>query len=113
MYVLRMEAAPGHAVRLPKEGLAAIYRDRLSAVRGPDRRAPDQIVDDEAVVYRPVENILVPPPWYRGRVVSSATPHTPTSPHCGQGGAQAVEDGIVLTEELTRHDARRRPRGPG
>jgi 2-polyprenyl-6-methoxyphenol hydroxylase-like FAD-dependent oxidoreductase len=53
------------------------------------------------VVYRPVENVLVPPPWYRGRVVLIGDAAHATSPHCGQGAAQAIEDGIVLSQELT------------
>jgi 2-polyprenyl-6-methoxyphenol hydroxylase-like FAD-dependent oxidoreductase len=58
-------------------------------------------VDDDAVVYRPVENVLVPPPWHRGRVVLIGDSAHATTPHCGQGAAQAIEDGIVLTEELS------------
>ena len=58
------------------------------------------IVDDDAVVYRPVENVLMPPPWHRGRVVLIGDAAHGTSPHCGQGAAQAIEDAVVLREEL-------------
>ena len=47
-----------------------------------------------------MENVLLPPPWYRGRVVLIGDAAHATSPHCGQGAAQAIEDGIVLTQEL-------------
>jgi 2-polyprenyl-6-methoxyphenol hydroxylase-like FAD-dependent oxidoreductase len=60
----------------------------------------DLIVDDDAVVMRPLDNILVPAPWHRGRVVLIGDAAHGTTPHCGQGAAQAVEDAIVLAEEL-------------
>ena len=54
------------------------------------------IVDDDAVVYRPVENVVVPAPWYRDNVVLIGDAAHATSPHCGQGAAQAIEDALVL-----------------
>ena len=106
MYVLEIEAPPADTpVKLPQEGLAATYRERLSKFGGPIAEYRELIVDDAAVVYRPVENILVPAPWHRGRIVLIGDAAHATSPHCGQGGAQAIEDGIVLTEELIRHDS--------
>jgi 2-polyprenyl-6-methoxyphenol hydroxylase-like FAD-dependent oxidoreductase len=106
MYILTIEKPPeGAPIRLEEEGIAAIYRERLAQFGGPVAEQRDLIVDDDAVVYRPVENVLVPPPWYRGRVVLIGDAAHATSPHCGQGAAQAIEDGIALTEELGRHAA--------
>jgi 2-polyprenyl-6-methoxyphenol hydroxylase-like FAD-dependent oxidoreductase len=106
MYILTIEKPPeGTPLRLPLEGLAATYRERLAQFGGPVAEHRESIVDDEAVVYRPVENILVPAPWYRGRVVLIGDAAHATSPQCGQGAAQAIEDGIVLAQELGRHDA--------
>ena len=51
---------------------------------------------------RPIENIIVPAPWHRGRVVPVGDAAHGTTPHCGQGAAQAIEDGIVLAQELAR-----------
>ena len=62
-------------------------------------------MDDDAVVYRPVENVLVPPPWHRGRMVLIGDAAHATSPHCGQGAAQAIEDGIVLDPGAAATDA--------
>lgn len=105
MYMLTIEKPPeGAPVRLPKEGLAAVYRERLAQFGGPIAEHRELIVDDEAVVYRPVDTVLLPRPWYRGRVVLLGDAAHATSPHCGQGAAQAIEDGIVLTQELDRHD---------
>ena len=43
----------------------------------------------------------MPPPWHRGRVVLIGDAAHATSPHVGQGGAMAIEDAIVLAEEVT------------
>lgn len=103
MYMLTIEKVPeGQPVRLPREGLAEIYRERLAEYGGPVADHRELIRDDDAVVYRPVENIILPPPWYRGRVVLIGDAAHGTSPHCGQGGAQAIEDGIVLADELAK-----------
>jgi len=51
---------------------------------------------------RPIENIIVPAPWHRGRIVLVGDAAHGATPHCGQGAAQAIEDGIVLAEELAK-----------
>lgn len=75
-------------------------RTARSQFDGPVAAQRELIVDDDAVVYRPVENVLVPAPWFRGRVVLIGDAAHATSPHCGQGAAQAIEDALVLREEL-------------
>jgi 2-polyprenyl-6-methoxyphenol hydroxylase-like FAD-dependent oxidoreductase len=102
MYMLTIEKPPeGQPLKLPTKGIAEVYRERLQQFGGLVGEHRELVVDDEAVVYRPVENVLVPPPWYRGRVVLIGDAAHATSPHCGQGAAQAIEDGLVLAEELT------------
>jgi 2-polyprenyl-6-methoxyphenol hydroxylase-like FAD-dependent oxidoreductase len=103
MYILTIEKPPeGQPLRPPTEGIAALYRERLAQFGGIVAEHRELVVDDDAVVYRPVETVLVPPPWHRGRVVLIGDAAHATSPHCGQGAAQAIEDGIVLTQELMR-----------
>ncbi|MHC5264322.1 FAD-dependent monooxygenase [Streptomyces sp. UC4497] len=103
MYLLAIEKVPeGQPVRLPREGLAAVFRERLAEYGGAVAEHRELIVDDDAVVYRPVENVLLPPPWHRGRVLLIGDAAHGTSPHCGQGGAQAIEDGVVLAEEIAK-----------
>ena len=105
MYILTIEKPPeGAPIRLPQEGIAEVYRERLAPYGGPVAEHRELLVDDEAVVYRPVENVMLPPPWHRGRIVLIGDAAHATSPHCGQGAAQAIEDGIVLTEELQRRE---------
>jgi 2-polyprenyl-6-methoxyphenol hydroxylase-like FAD-dependent oxidoreductase len=105
MYMLTIEKPPeGTPLRLPREGLAATYRERLEGFGGPVAEMRELVVDDDAVVYRPVENVVVPAPWYRDNVVLIGDAAHATSPHCGQGAAQAIEDALVLTQELSGAD---------
>jgi len=58
------------------------------------------IRDPGHVVYKPMETLLVPPPWYRGRVLLIGDAAHTTTPHHAQGAAMAVEDAVVLSELL-------------
>jgi 2-polyprenyl-6-methoxyphenol hydroxylase-like FAD-dependent oxidoreductase len=57
------------------------------------------------VNYRPLEAILMPKPWYRGRVVLIGDAAHATTPHLASGAGMAIEDGIVLAEELAQSDS--------
>jgi 2-polyprenyl-6-methoxyphenol hydroxylase-like FAD-dependent oxidoreductase len=100
-YVWLVQSEPGNP-RHPPERLAEIFRDRLKACTGIMARMREQIRDASLVVYRPLEALLLPPPWYRGRVLLIGDAAHATTPHLGQGSAQAVEDAVVLGELLAR-----------
>jgi 2-polyprenyl-6-methoxyphenol hydroxylase-like FAD-dependent oxidoreductase len=106
MYLLTIETPmDDQREAIERDGAAAVYRARLDGFAGPVAEVRELIVDDDVVVVRPIENIIVPPPWHRGRVVLVGDAAHGATPHCGQGAAQAIEDGIVLADELTRHDS--------
>jgi 2-polyprenyl-6-methoxyphenol hydroxylase-like FAD-dependent oxidoreductase len=103
MYILTIETPMAdQQAAIEREGAAAVYRRRLAPFGGPVAEVRELIADDQAVVLRPIENIIVPAPWHRGRVVLVGDAAHGATPHCGQGAAQAIEDGIVLAEELGR-----------
>jgi 2-polyprenyl-6-methoxyphenol hydroxylase-like FAD-dependent oxidoreductase len=105
MYILYIEAVPTENVRMDDARLADIFRERLAEFGGPVAEIRDRyLTDPAAVVVRPVESLLVPKPWHRGRVVLVGDSAHATSPHVGQGGAMAMEDAIVLAEEVTSGD---------
>jgi 2-polyprenyl-6-methoxyphenol hydroxylase-like FAD-dependent oxidoreductase len=58
----------------------------------------------EGVDARPLRAILVPDPWFRGRVVLIGDAAHATTPHISYGLGIAVEDGVVLAEELAGRD---------
>jgi 2-polyprenyl-6-methoxyphenol hydroxylase-like FAD-dependent oxidoreductase len=98
-YVLLVQEEPGNP-RHPPERLADIFRERLADCTGVFAQLRDDITDSSKVVYRPLEVIFAPAPWYRGRVVLIGDAVHTTTPHLGQGAAQAVEDAVLLGELL-------------
>lgn len=103
MYILTIETPmPDQKAAIERDGAAAVYRRRLAPFAGPVAEVREQIVDDDAVVLRPIENIIVPAPWHHGRILLVGDAAHGATPHCGQGAAQAIEDAIVLAEELTK-----------
>ena len=104
MYILLTDKQPevdGSWPRIPEERLAEVFRERLAEFGGPVARIRDTYINDSSkVVYRPFETILVPPPWYRGRVVLIGDAAHAMTAHIAQGAAMAIEDAVVLAEEL-------------
>lgn len=100
MYMYLTTPAPGNP-RYEREGLAAAMREKVPAPLG---ELAAQIIDDDAVVYRPLEVVLVEGPWHEGRVVLLGDAVHASTPHLGQGAGMAIEDSLVLADELARHD---------
>lgn len=55
---------------------------------------------DSQIVYRPLEKLLVPQPWAKGRVVLIGDAVHATTPHMAAGAMIGMEDAIVLAQEL-------------
>ncbi|AOJ13436.1 FAD-dependent oxidoreductase [Burkholderia vietnamiensis] len=53
-------------------------------------------------IYRPLESLLLPQPWFSARVVLVGDAVHATTPHMAAGAGIGIEDGIVLAEELGR-----------
>jgi 2-polyprenyl-6-methoxyphenol hydroxylase-like FAD-dependent oxidoreductase len=89
--------------RVPDEQLVP----QLQALLAP---FPAQLLQDvraslgpgSSIVYRPIEGLLVPQPWSRGRVVLIGDAVHATTPHLASGAGIGIEDAIVLAEELGR-----------
>ena len=99
MYVTTPEPGNPH---YPRQGLAAAMRAKLAdAPPGVAEYAP-RITDDDGVVYKPEECILLEGDWHKGRVVLLGDAVHATTPHLGAGAGMAIEDAIVLADELAR-----------
>lgn len=103
MYIYLTTPEPGNP-HYPRHGLAAAMRGKLAGTSPATRALGEAIRDDEGVVYRPLEHLFVEGPWHRGRVVLLGDAVHATTPHLGQGAGLAIEDAIVLAEEIARHD---------
>lgn len=64
----------------------------------------DQITEPKLVNYRPLETLHLPEPWYKGNVLIIGDGAHATIPHLGSGAALAIEDAVVLAEEMTKQD---------
>ena len=105
MYMFLIERWPEDDLDVPDERLAATLRERLAGYGSVIAELRDtRITDESEIVYRPVYSLLVPSPWYRGRILLIGDAAHATSPHVGQGAAMAIEDAVVLSEEVTSSD---------
>ncbi|WP_449472672.1 FAD-dependent oxidoreductase [Sphingobium chungangianum] len=99
MYLLLVTHEPGNPM-MAQDGLAEAMRTRMQGYSGIVADYRDQIVDDAGVVYRPMENLMLPAPWHRGRTVVIGDAAHATTPHLAQGAAMAIEDAVLLGELL-------------
>ena len=90
--------------RMPKDQLHLLMRDRLKEFGGIVAELREQIVDPNKVVYRPYEEIMVPSPWYVGRVLLVGDAVHSSPPQLGQGAALAIEDAIVLADLIDKNN---------
>ena len=84
------------------EGDAAFERlhRELAAFGGNAAWVRDHMSPSDFVNYRPLAAALQPTPWSRGRVVLLGDAAHATTPHLASGAGLAVEDGLVLGDEL-------------
>ena len=99
MYLFVTSHEPANP-RMDAATLATQMRQRLSGFTGLIGELREQILDSDQVVYKPLEVVFVSEPWYRGRVVLIGDAVHATTPHLGQGAGMAIEDAVVLGEEL-------------
>jgi naringenin degradation protein FdeE len=79
-------------------------RRTVAPFGGPVPELLAAVPGDDAVDVRGLSALLVPPPWHRGRIVLVGDAAHTTTPHLAFGVGLAVEDGLVLAEELDRGD---------
>jgi 2-polyprenyl-6-methoxyphenol hydroxylase-like FAD-dependent oxidoreductase len=95
IYLLLVTAEPGNP-RMPADELHNLMRERLNEYSGLVAELAKGVTDPRDVVYKPTETLMVPSPWYRGRVLLIGdAAHAPT-PHLGQGATIAIEDGVLI-----------------
>ena len=100
MYMF-LVSAEGEDPKLDRNKYASMLRDYLSEY--PVKIAQDareRITKNELVNYRPLEALRLPDPWYKSRVIIIGDAAHATVPQLGSGAALAIEDAVVLAEEL-------------
>ena len=100
MYMYLTSSEPGNP-RMPAQELHSLMRKRLEPFGGLIGELRETITNPANVVYKPMEVIFMPDPWFKGRAVLIGDAAHCTTPHLGQGAGMAIEDAIVLAEELS------------
>lgn len=104
MYLFLLERSPQKRW-VPEEELASGLRSLLQPYGGVLADIREQLSTDRRIVLRPLEAFLLPAPWYSGSAVLIGDAAHPTTPQLASGAGMAVEDALVLGEELQRADA--------
>jgi 2-polyprenyl-6-methoxyphenol hydroxylase-like FAD-dependent oxidoreductase len=100
MYLFLVTPEPHH-VRYDTGRFPELLRDRLASFEGIVGEIRDNLEDDDDVVFSPLNEVMLPAPWSRGRVVVCGDAAHACCPHITQGAAMALEDAVVLAEELS------------
>lgn len=100
MYIYVTTPEPGNPW-YAKEDLASTMRGKIAHVPSPAIQAlVGQITQDDEVVYKPLEWMFLEGAWHKGRIALLGDAVHATTPHLGQGAGMAIEDALVLAEEL-------------
>jgi 2-polyprenyl-6-methoxyphenol hydroxylase-like FAD-dependent oxidoreductase len=102
MYMFVVTAEPGNP-KMPRERMHDVMRGRLSDFTGIIAELREQIIDPAGVVYRPMEPMLLPAPWHRGRVLLLGDAVHATTPQLAQGASIAIEDAALLAQLLPQN----------
>jgi len=100
MYMFLVTAETGNP-RMPADQLHTLLKDRLAGYGGIIGALREQIVEPKDVVYRPMEVVMLPEPWHKGRVLLIGDAAHSSTPHLAEGAGMAIEDSVLLAEMLS------------
>lgn len=80
----------------------AVIKEMLRDFGGHMAEIRDGVTEDSSIVQRPFEYALQPLPWHKGRIVLIGDAVHATTPHLASGAGIAVEDALVLAQELEK-----------
>jgi 2-polyprenyl-6-methoxyphenol hydroxylase-like FAD-dependent oxidoreductase len=83
---------------------AALFKERLAQYGSYVAEIAASLDESSDIVYSPIEPLMLPWPWFRGRVVIGGDAAHTVAPHLTQGAAMAAEDAYVLVREVLDDD---------
>jgi 2-polyprenyl-6-methoxyphenol hydroxylase-like FAD-dependent oxidoreductase len=104
MYLLLVTSEP-EGVHYDPADFPDMLRERLSEYEGPLGEIREIIKEGDDIVYSPLSEVLLPPPWHKGLVVLGGDAAHACTPHITQGAGMALEDAVVLDDELAGADS--------
>jgi 2-polyprenyl-6-methoxyphenol hydroxylase-like FAD-dependent oxidoreductase len=103
MYLFHIRPEAPDAV-FERRDYPRLFKERLAPYGSYVAEIATSLDQNSDIVYSPIEPILVPWPWHRGRVVIGGDAAHTSPPHLTQGAAMAAEDGYVLAREMLTGD---------
>jgi 2-polyprenyl-6-methoxyphenol hydroxylase-like FAD-dependent oxidoreductase len=103
MYIFHICPEEADAV-FRREDYADLFKARLSPYGSYVADVAASLNADSDIVYSPIEPMMLPWPWFRGRVVLGGDAAHTFPPHLTQGAAMAAEDGYILAREALAGD---------
>ena len=92
-------------LRIPQDQVCDYLRNLLAPFTAPELVAAAKMIgEDKHISYRPFDVLMMPAPWHRGRVVLLGDAAHSLTPQMTSGGGMAIEDALVLSQELDRND---------
>jgi 2-polyprenyl-6-methoxyphenol hydroxylase-like FAD-dependent oxidoreductase len=88
------------AERIPEAEMHDRLRVHMAPFGGSVAWMRERMTPDTWINYRPLEAAIQPAPWHNGRIVLVGDAAHATTPHLASGAGMAVEDALVLAEEL-------------
>jgi 2-polyprenyl-6-methoxyphenol hydroxylase-like FAD-dependent oxidoreductase len=101
MYLFLLQHVPENPC-MPEEQWPVLLAEQLADFGGVLGAVREQLGVNTRINYRPLEMLMLPPPWYRGRAILIGDAAHATTPHLASGAGLAVEDALVLCELLQR-----------
>lgn len=99
MYLWLLENAPERR-RLADEDLPDLLRGMLAPFAGAIDAVREAIDAGAPIIARPLDAVLLPLPWHKGRTILIGDAVHATTPHLASGAGIAIEDGMLLADML-------------
>jgi 2-polyprenyl-6-methoxyphenol hydroxylase-like FAD-dependent oxidoreductase len=101
MYMFLLEAS-AQKYRIDEATQWQRLRELMAPFGGVLARIRDGLSANATIIGRPLDAVLLPRPWSRGRVLLIGDAVHATTPHLASGAGISIEDALVLSEELQR-----------
>ncbi len=95
VYIGGVSKEPGNP-RYAREQLPALCREKFAEFGGYAPALLAQVTAPEQVVYTPIEEVSLAPPWHKGRVVVLGDAAHAGTPFWAMGASMAIEDAVLL-----------------
>jgi 2-polyprenyl-6-methoxyphenol hydroxylase-like FAD-dependent oxidoreductase len=83
-----------------REDFTGILRSRMAPFGALPGEVRDALKPADDIVFSPISDVLLPLPWFSGRIGILGDAAHACAPHLTQGAGMALEDGLVLAETL-------------